>query len=464
MKLIRYIGSLGLFLALALFALAFLCVGQAAAAVGAPLAPFALGVTLTSPQILLDVIGAFRKRFPAINKFGMQWSGDPLKLNQKYLAHIAVYGTASTYDTTTGYANGANIARNGLIDVSVVTNVQPTYPLKWLHLDEIKDQKNSYDKVIAGAGYVLGKKFIDDGFFAKMSSRYFSKENVTTVANCDYDWLMELATAMNEQGCEPTGRVLFVNSAVAAVLGVDPRMTSKDYAGQQTGGDGYRTWTNIGGFSLIQEYPDLPSNNGASLTAVTAEADDDLVTKAAHGLETGDPVTYVSGTGFTGLTAGTRYFAIKASSSTFKVATTRALAVAGTGIDITVDGSAGVFQLQENLVAFAADGRAFGSLAGIPAGIDSAIAAQLGVPKTMAFDAVVEQDTGVAMAAAKWQAAGTGDFFWCPTFVFGTNAGKEGDTALATNTAAANSILAAANAAGTACDYAGLRITKGASA
>lgn len=423
-----------------------------------------LGVTLTSSQILLDVIGAFRKRFPAINMFGAQWTAQTLKLNKKYTAHIASYGSASTFDRSQGgYKNGANTARNGLVDVDVITDQQPTYPLLWQHLDGIKDDKNQYAKVIAGGGYVLGKGCIDAGFFAKMTSRYFSQENVTTVANCDYDWLQEITGQLNAKGVEPEGRVLFVNTPVANVLAVDPRMISKDYAGQLLTGQGYRMWSNVGGFALIQEYPDLPSNNGAQLTGVTGANSGDLMTKANHGLETGDPVTFISGTTFTGLTAGTRYFAIKASSSTFQVALTRADAIAGTAVALSADGTSGVFQLQENLVAFAGDGRAFASLAGVPDGLSMA-EDMLGVVKTMTFDSVTDPESKITMAAAKWQEQGTGDVYFVPTFVYGTNAGKQGSTAVAGNTAAANSILAAANAAGTACDYAGLRISSGPSA
>jgi hypothetical protein len=422
--------------------------------------------TLTVQQLLLDVIGAFRKRFPAINMMGAQWTAGSLKLNKKYTAQIAVYGSASTYSTSTGYANGANVARNGLVDVEVVTDQQPTYPLKWLHLDGIKDDKNQYQKVMAGAGYTIGKACIDTGFFAKMTTRFFSQEVVQAVADCDYDWLQSLTTALNAKGVEPEGRVLFVNSSVAAVLAVDPRMISKDYGAQQLTGQGYRMWTNIGGFALIQEYPDLPTNNGTQLTSVTGANAGDLMTTnggAAHGLVTGDPVTFVSGTTFTGLTAGTRYFAIKASATTFQVATTYANAIAGTAVALSADGTAGVFQLQENLIAFAADGRAFASLAGVPDGM-TVMAAQLGVVQTLLFDFVTDPDSKITMAAAKYQDPATGDLIWCPTFIYGTNAGKQGATAVAGNTAAANSALAAANVAGTAADYAGLRITSGASA
>jgi hypothetical protein len=426
-----------------------------------------LGVaTLTSPQILLDVIGAFRKRFPAINMFGAQWTAQTLKLNKKYTAHIASYGSASTFDRAQGgYKNGANTARNGLVDVDVITDQQPTYPLLWQHLDGIKDDKNQYAKVIAGGGYVLGKGCIDAGFFAKMTSRYFSQENVTAVADCDYDWLQTITGLLNAKGVEPEGRVLFVNTPVANILAVDPRMISKDYAGQLLTGQGYRMWQNVGGFALIQEYPDLPSNNGSALTAVSAAAATDLLTKAAHGLVTGDPVVISAiGGGAAGLATATRYWAINVSSSTFKLATTYANAIAGTAIDITSDSSGGglTLALTENLVAFAGDGRAFASLAGVPEGLAMAEDA-LGVVKTMTFDSVTDPESKITMAAAKWQEQGTGDVYFVPTFVYGTNAGKQGSTAVAGNTAAANSALAAANVAGTACDYAGLRISSGAS-
>lgn len=80
------------------------------------------------------------------------------------------------------------------------------------------------------------------------------------------------------------------------------------------------------------------------LTSVTAEADDEILTKTAHRLQTGQELAYVSGTGFTGLTAGTSYFVIRLGADTFKLATTRANALAGTAINITTDGTSGIFQ------------------------------------------------------------------------------------------------------------------------
>lgn len=404
------------------------------------------GPTLTSAQVLMDVLQSFRKQFPALNRMGTDFRGSPLKLNQQYIAHIPGLPTASTYDASTGYANGATAARGLLADIPVTVDQHPTCPLKWLHLDQIKDVKNRYEEVIANSGYVLAKGMVDS-VLADATTRNFSRERIITTADFDYDALMLITGDANSQGMMNNGRVLIVNTAVANILFADPRIISKDYSGQIVTSEGYRRAINIGGFAEIREYPDLPSNNGSSLTGCTGEADDDLITKAAHGLETGDPVTFVSGTGFTGLTAGTRYFAIKASASTFKVASSYANAVAGTGIDITVDGSSGVFQKQENLTAIAFDRRAFALLTGIPEGMSSDLADQLGIPKNMVFETVTEPESGLSMAAAKWQQGGTGDFFFCPTFVWGKGLGKQGASATA----------------GTLTDYAALRISSGAS-
>lgn len=97
-----------------------------------------------------------------------------------------------------------------------------------------------------------------------------------------------------------------------------------------------------------------------NLTAVAAEADDDIVTLAGHGLMTGDAVLFVSGTGFTGLTPSTTYYAIRLSSSTFKLATSLANAGAGTAIDITADGSAGVFTPTRNYLVREVENSGYG--------------------------------------------------------------------------------------------------------
>jgi hypothetical protein len=76
-------------------------------------------------------------------------------------------------------------------------------------------------------------------------------------------------------------------------------------------------------------------------TGCTGQATGDTITKAAHGYQDGDTVVFVSGTGFTGLTAGNIYFVRDRATDTFKLAATSG----GAAIDITVDGTVGVFHL-----------------------------------------------------------------------------------------------------------------------
>jgi len=72
------------------------------------------------------------------------------------------------------------------------------------------------------------------------------------------------------------------------------------------------------------------------LSAVTAATS--TLTLASHGLADGDAVTFVSGTGFTGLTAGTPYYVVASTSSTFGLAATPGGAAIAVGTS-----SAGVF-------------------------------------------------------------------------------------------------------------------------
>lgn len=76
-----------------------------------------------------------------------------------------------------------------------------------------------------------------------------------------------------------------------------------------------------------------------ALTSVTGEADDDKLTKTAHGLVTGQLFDITFASGFTGLTSGSYYYAIRIDADNIKAATTLANALASTAIDITADGT-----------------------------------------------------------------------------------------------------------------------------
>lgn len=75
-------------------------------------------------------------------------------------------------------------------------------------------------------------------------------------------------------------------------------------------------------------------------TVTNVDVTADTITLTAHGFKTGDKVTYSNGggTSITGITTATDYYIIRVNANTVKIATTVALANAGTGRDLSVVG------------------------------------------------------------------------------------------------------------------------------
>lgn len=393
--------------------------------------------TLTTTEVLNDVLQAFKKHAPALNAMGTDFRPNSLKLNQTYTAHIPTIPTVE--DVSTTYNTTGNAARSLLVDVPITVNKHKSVHLYWEHFNAIKDQKNRYEEVIGLAGYALAKAVIDD-LLSGVTQGNFSQSSAFATADSDVDMLIDVTTDLNGVGAHPTGRTMFVNSAVAATLDADARVASKDYAGLSQGGNGLRMWKNLRGFESIYEYADFPTNTGTAF-AITGEADTEVFTATAHGLSVGDTVTLPTLTGGSGLTASatTRYFV-----ATVPDANTFTLVVASTGaaVAFTTDITDGTAKKTENLTGFAFDRRAFTLLAGIPEDFDQQFVAGLNIPRTMGFEAVTDPDTGLSLAAVSWQDTGTGKLHWSPTIVWGKALGRQ----------------SYANAAGSKTDYAGHRL------
>lgn len=393
--------------------------------------------TLTSTEILNDVLQAFKKSFPALNKMGTDYRTNSLKLNQTYIAHIPTIPVVE--DVSTTYAVTGQSARGLLVDVPVTVNKHKAVKLNWSHFDAIKDQKNEYDKVIALAGYALSKAVIDD-LLSGITQGNFSQSSAYATADSDADMLINITGDANAVGMFPSGRQMIVNTAVAAALQGDSRIASRDYAGQLVDGYGLRHFKNTNGFADIYEYPDFPSNTGTAF-AITHATSTELFTATAHGLVVGDTVTLPTLTGGTGATASatTRYFvATVPTANTFTLVTE-----AGVAFTTSSDITAGTLAKTENLTGFAFDSRAFTLLAGIPDDFDQQFLNGLNIPRTMGFETVTDSEgSGLTMAAVSWQDTGTGALYWAPTIVWGKALGRQ----------------SYANAAGSKTDYAGHRL------
>ncbi|EIP96870.1 P22 coat protein [Opitutaceae bacterium TAV1] len=224
-----------------------------------------MALTLTVPEILLDVIRSFTKQIPAVNRMGTDFRPDRLKLNQTYIAHVPGIPLVADYDAGNGgYRNGSQSARGLLTDLPILVNRHKHVPLKWTHLESIKDNKQRYAEVIGNAGYALAKAVIDD-LLSEVKFANFSEESVIAVADSDLEAFTGVTGKMNKRGALTNGRTAIINTDVANVFGADTRVSSKDYHGQQVGGTSLRRWTNVAGFAEIFEYPDMPVN-GENLT------------------------------------------------------------------------------------------------------------------------------------------------------------------------------------------------------
>jgi len=296
--------------------------------------------TLTTTIVLQKTIEALVTRRPMLTRFSHEFTTERLKLNQQAIAHIKVKPTAADYDANAGgYKAGAQNLRDLLVDVPLTMDVHKHVTIKLAHLNAIADNKGKLENFFADQAEVLGRG-MTDYVFGKFTGLNFSYGSIFSVANSDKDMLSEVRRKMNQQGARKSGRFGIVNSDVMEVLDNDARISNRNNSGdQQINGETHGMLRNVAGFGEIIEDPEFPTNNGTALTSVTGTASSDLMGKTAHGLVTGRHVKVEFASGFTGLTTGSIYYAIRIDADTFKLATTLANAYAGTAINISADGT-----------------------------------------------------------------------------------------------------------------------------
>jgi hypothetical protein len=376
--------------------------------------------TLSTTLILQDTLKAYRTLFPMLGAMGTQFDKTPLTLNEVVTAHIRTLPTAANFDETTGYANGASSGRSLLVDIPITVDKHRHVPIKWAHLDAIKDQKASYEGAVSDAAFVLGREMVLSAL-NKVNAGTITGELIEATANCDLETLEQITTAMNIAGAAPGGRVGIVSSAVAGALALDTRIASRDYYGILTSGQAYRVFRNVGGFQAIYEFPDMPENNAAGQTFTAA--DTDIITAAAHGFKNGQKVrvTTTAADLPAGLAVDTTYYVRDVTADTFKVSAS----VGGAAVNIT-DAGTGTHTVVgwEKLTGFFFEQSAVAIRAGLPKQT-AEYAAALGIPQTMAMESLSDPDSGFALALMKWQQPGTADLFISPTAIWGSSVGKQ---------------------------------------
>ncbi len=186
-----------------------------------------------------------------------------------------------------------------------------------------------------GSNKALGNVQLQVGALGKVTRVSYNSDVVTSV----YEYYGTAAAA---------NFVPNVAFAAADECGVCP-------AGYTTvaSGDIYRVTRPLAGTEDLnsavdrQTYADVVGSAYETATAVTfdgtvtaVDVTANTITEVDHGFQTGDKVTYDNGggTSITGITDGTDYFVIRVDDDTIQLATTYALALAGTARDLTVVG------------------------------------------------------------------------------------------------------------------------------
>ena len=383
--------------------------------------------TLTPDILLSDTLEAFKTRFPMLAGMSTDFRATPLKLDTEYIAHIETLPSAATYDTTTGYANGATSGRSLLTDVPITVDTHKHVPVKLEHLNAIKDHQQKYGRLVGNCGYVLGKTIVDSVILKGFRNSSFSNTVTDTVANSDRDTLAAICEAMNTNEASPFGRSGIVSSAVMTSLFGDAEISSKDYYGQMAGGNALRVLRNIEGFEAIYEYPGFTGEKAAqTFTAAVT----DICTAVAHGLKTGDKVRLTTTTTLpAGLSLATTYFVIYLTVDTFSLASSDALSVAGTAVNVTDTGT-GTHTLTgyENTTGIFFESRAIAILSGLP-NATSELAAAFGIREVMGFTPMTEPESGFSASLVRWQQAGTGDLYVSPAAIWGSALGRQSSTA-----------------------------------
>lgn len=215
--------------------------------------------TLTTAEILLEIIEAFKVRFPFYRVLTTDFSSESMDYLQQVIARVSLVPTVRDYDATTGYKANAAEANALSEDVPVTLNRHKHTPIKIDFLDQEGTKRNLYEEAIMNAAFALGKEAFDY-ILSQVLVANFSESSVYSVANSDKDMLDNIAGDMNTIGASPTGRYGLVNTGVYATLEADQRIASGDYHGQQRTDNAYGNLKNVAGFENIWEYPSLPAN------------------------------------------------------------------------------------------------------------------------------------------------------------------------------------------------------------
>jgi hypothetical protein len=217
-------------------------------------------VTLSVPEILKDILAAFRLETPELfgkGGFAQDFSSKTAVLGDKITAKIAHLPVIGDYDKDNGGFKAASQDVTTLIeDVPITLNQLKVVTVSVPWLTGLASKAVDLARAAtANLGLALGKQVVDTVLNACATGVSHSISLSPVLTNLD-DWDGTIRSACNAQRMFPN-RWGFISTALATALGADDRVRSSLFYDERCASEGYRRWNNIAGFSTLREYPDV---------------------------------------------------------------------------------------------------------------------------------------------------------------------------------------------------------------
>jgi hypothetical protein len=223
-------------------------------------------VTLSVPEILMDVLDAFKFETPEVfgpEGFATDFSSKTAVLGDKITAKIAHVPTTAAYDSTkgVGFYSGAQDVTTLIEDVPVTLSSLVHVPIKIGWLTQLSSKIPLYKEAVRNYGYALGHAIVNSVLHQLATS--FSNSILLPPPLVNLDSLdADVRGALNSQKVAGRGRFGIVSSDFAAAIQNDDRVKSSLFYGELNGATGFRRFKNLAGNAWVQEYPEFSAQTG----------------------------------------------------------------------------------------------------------------------------------------------------------------------------------------------------------
>ena len=217
-------------------------------------------VTLSVPEILKDILAAFKLETPELfgpGGFAQDFSSKTAALGDKITAKISHLPVVGDYDRNNGGFKAASQDVTTLVeDVPVTLDQLRSVTVGIPYLTGLATKGvDLYQAAVANLGLALGRDVVNQVLTRCAAGISNSLPMAPVITNLD-TWDGAIRNQCNLQKMF-NRRWGFISTAMASALGCDDRVRSKLFYDERCATEGFRRWVNIAGFSTLREYPDV---------------------------------------------------------------------------------------------------------------------------------------------------------------------------------------------------------------